>query len=308
MSDLYSVVIPVFNSSRIIAETVRRVHEYFTSSGRSFEIILVNDGSADESWNVVRDIARENHEVVAINLLKNYGQHNANLCGFREAKGTMSSLWTMICRTPEEIGKLIEAAREGGCDLVLGRFETKRHSIIRRVGSRFVGWLNRKVFEVKGDLVLSNFRLIHRDVVDRVCRDNSYAPYIPGLVLKYSARRCNVLVKHHPRVDGKSNYNWRRIIRLVASILFNHSAIPLRCSAAFGFVVAACGFILSIYFLLEALFHGTKAPGWASLAVLLSFFNGVLILMLSVIGEYLGRLLREFGTQRSYEIREVVRG
>ena len=308
MNDLYSVVIPVYNSSRIIAETVRRIHAHFTATGEAFEVILVNDGSPDQSWDVIRELARKYREVVAINLLKNYGQHNANLCGFREANGTyVITMDDDLQNPPEEIPKLIAAAQEGGYDLVLGRFETKRHSFTRRLGSQFVQWLNRKVFDVKENLVLSNFRLIHRDVIDRVCRDNSAAPYIPGLVLRYSSRRGNALVEHHYRAEGKSNYTWRRILKLVASILFNHSAIPLRCSAAFGFVVAACGFILGLYFLLQALFLGTSAPGWASLAVLLSFFNGVLILMLSVIGEYVGRLLRELGTHRSYEVRDVVR-
>lgn len=304
---LFSIIIPVYNSASIVADTVNRVRAFFIAQAFRFEIVLVNDGSSDASWEVISGLARQYPEVVAIDLLKNYGQHNANLCGFCEAKGDY--LITMdddLQNPPEEISKLISVAQQG-YDLVLGRFETKQHSFVRRIGSRFVGWLNRKVFEVKGDLVLSNFRIIRRDVVDRVCQDRSFAPYIPGLVLKYSARRCNVLVKHHPRAYGKSNYTWRKIFRLVAIILFNHSAIPLRYGAAFGFVVAGGSFLLSLYFLLEAMIRGTSAPGWASLVVLLSFFNGVLILLLSVIGEYLIRILREIGTQRSYEVSEVVR-
>jgi len=305
---IYSVVIPVYNSEKIVASTVSLVREFFLARGLRFEIVLVNDGSPDASWEVVSGLARQYPEVVAIDLLKNYGQHHANLCGFREAKGDF--IITMdddLQNPPEEIGKLIEMAQQG-YDLVLGRFENKQHSFVRRIGSRLVGWLNRKVFEIKGDLVLSNFRIVRRDVVDRICRDRSFAPYIPGLVLKYSARRCNVLVKHLPRAEGKSNYTWRKILRLVATILFNYSSIPLRYGAAFGFVVAGGSFLLSLYFLLEAMAMGTHAPGWASLVVLLSFFNGVLILLLSVIGEYLIRILREIGTQRSYEVREVVRG
>ena len=122
---------------------------------------------------------------------------------------------------PEELAKLISAAQQGH-DLVLGCFESKQHSFVRRAGSRFVGWLNRKVFNVKDNLVLSNFRIIRRDVVDRVCKDRSFAPYIPGLVLKYSSRQCNVLVRHESRAAGKSGYTWRKMLRLVATILFNH--------------------------------------------------------------------------------------
>lgn len=304
---LYSVVIPVYNSEAVVAKTVAAVRNFFLSQTLRFEIILVNDGSRDDSWKVISGLARDFPEVVAIDLLKNYGQHHANICGFREAKGDY--LITMdddLQNPPEEIGKLIETVLNG-YDLVIGRFKSKKHSFVRRIGSRLVGWLNRKVFDVKDDLTLTNFRIIHRNVVDRVCRDRSFSPYIPGLVLKYSARRCNVLVHHLPRLVGTSNYTWRKILRLMTTILFNHSSIPLHYGSAFGFVVASISFLLGAFYLLDALLNKTVAPGWATLVVLLSFFNGVLILMLSIIGEYLIRVLREVDSQNCYEINEIVR-
>lgn len=304
---LYSVVIPVYNSEAVVAKTVTLVRKFFQSQALRFEIILVNDGSKDRSWAVISDLAREFPEVVAINLLKNYGQHHANMCGFREAKGEyVITMDDDLQNPPEEIGKLIETIMNG-YDLVIGRFESKKHAFSRRMGSHLVGWLNRKIFDVKEDLILTNFRIIRRDVVDRICRDKSFSPYIPGLILKYSSNRRNVLVRHQQRLVGASNYNWRRIARLMANILFNHSSIPLRFCAAFGFVVASISFFLSAFYLLQALVEGTKAPGWATLVILMSFFNGVLILLMSVIGEYLIRVLREVGTQSCYEISEVVR-
>ena len=304
---LYSVVIPVYNSSKIVEDTVSQVREFFLAQALRFEIILINDGSNDNSWPVIACLARRYSELTSINLLKNYGQHNANLCGFIEAKGDyVITMDDDLQNPPDEIAKLIYAV-QGGYDLVIGHFESKRHPLVRRVGSQFVGWLNRKVFDVNDHLVLTNFRIIHRSVVDRICRDRSFVPYIPGLVLKYSSSRSNVMVRHLPRAEGKSNYTYRKLLRLVATILFNHSSIPLRYGAAFGFMVAGSSFLLSIYFLLEAAINGTKAPGWATVVVLLSFFNGVLILLLSIIGEYLIRILREIGNQRSFEIREIVR-
>ncbi|TKB26120.1 glycosyltransferase family 2 protein [Desulfopila sp. IMCC35006] len=303
----YSVVIPVYNSAAIVGETVDRVREFFLVQGHHYEIILVNDGSRDDSWSVITRLARAFPEVIAINLLKNYGQHNANLCGFREAKGDyVITMDDDLQNPPEEVSKLIESVRQGH-DLVIGHFESKKHSLMRRIGSHMVGWLIRTAFDVKDDLVLSNFRIIRRDVVDRVCRNTSVAPYIPGLVLKYSAHRCNVLVRHLPRAEGKSNYTIRKLLGLVANIMFNHSTIPLRYGAAFGFIVSGISFLLGLFYLLRTLIDGVGIPGWATLVVLMSFFNGVLILLLSVIGEYLIRVLREIGTFRSYEISEVVR-
>jgi len=304
--NLFSVVIPVYRSEKIISETVRQVVEFFQSNQMVFEVILVNDGSTDSSWDVISELASKIPEVIAIDLLKNYGQHNANLCGFRESKGDyIITMDDDLQNPPMEILKLIEGAKLG-FDLVIGKFQTKQHSLIRRVGSRFVGWLNRKIFEVNEDLTLSNFRLIRRDVVDRVCRDQSFSPYIPGLVLKYSSKRRNVLVAHQPRVDGKSNYTLRKIMNLVANVLFNHSTIPLRYGAALGFLAAGSGFFLSLYFLVSALFSNSTAPGWASIVILISFFSGILIFLLSIVGEYLIRVLREVGSGQSYEIREIL--
>lgn len=307
MSLIYSVVIPVFNSSKIVSDTVSSVRSFFIKHGHSFEVILVNDGSKDDSWSVISQLAKEYDEVKAINLLKNYGQHSANLCGFREAAGDyVITMDDDLQNPPDEIAKLIDASLEG-YDLIIGKFESKQHSSFRRVGSRFVGWLNRKVFEVEDDLVLSNFRMIRRDVVDRVCKESSVSPYIPGLVLKHSSNRSNVLVKHSARAVGESNYTLRKILRLVFTILFNHSTIPLRYSAGFGFVVSGASFALGIFYLLSALFEGAAVPGWATLVVLISFFNGILILLLSIIGEYIVRALRETSNHGSYEVAEVVR-
>lgn len=307
MTAKYSVVIPVYNSANIIGNTVERVRGFFAQNSLPYEIILVNDGSKDASWSAIAELAKAFPEVMAINLLKNYGQHNANLCGFRASSGDyVITMDDDLQNPPEEISKLITKISEG-YDLVMGKFEIKQHSLIRRWGSRFVGQINRKVFDVQDGLVLSNFRIIRRDVIDRVCQDNSYSPYIPGLVLKFSSERCNVLVQHAPRREGKSNYTAYKIARLVGTILFNHSPLPLRYGALFGFLVAGGSFLLAVFFLLQAMFRGTSAPGWASLVVLLSFFNGVMIMIISIIGEYILRILREIGTKQSYEIKEVIR-
>lgn len=303
----FSVVIPVYNSASTVAATVSKVREFFSLRLSPYEIILVNDGSRDDSWRVISSMARDYPQVIAINLLKNYGQHSANMCGFRQARGRfVITMDDDLQNPPEEIGKLLEAARQG-YDLVIGRFERKKHSLVRCLGSRVVGWLNRRVFEVGEPLALSNFRLIRRDVVDRVCRNGSCSPYVPGLLLKYSGHRCNVQVAHSSRAEGKSNYTMRKLMGLVANILFNHSTIPLRWGAVFGFVVSAVSFILGIFYLIRTALKGTAVPGWATLVVLMSFFNGVLVLLLSVIGEYLIRVVRELSNLRSYEIAEVVR-
>lgn len=303
----YSVVIPIFNSEGVAGITVDRTVSFLRGEGLVFEVILVNDGSYDRSWEVILQKAKEYPEVIAINLLHNYGQHVANLCGFRHADGDyVITMDDDLQNPPEEIRKLIEKAAEG-YDLVLGRFKEKKHSPIRRMGSSIVGLINRKIFHAPKGLVLTNFRIIHKDVVARVCSYKASYPYIPGLVMMFSSHRANVLVEHHERKLGASNYSIWRIARLVSEILFNFSSYPLRLVTAVGFVTALVSFSLSAYYLVEKLFYGTNVPGWASVIVLLSFFNGMTLFVLGMVGEYLIRLINQTSQADPYCIKEVVR-
>jgi len=304
---IYSVVIPVYNSENIVKETVLRAIQFFTSNSYLYEIILVNDGSRDESWSVISDLATNNEHVVSINLLHNYGQHNANLCGFREAKGDyVITMDDDLQNPPEEIEKLIVTALDG-YDLVIGRFKEKKHSFYRRIGSKIVGRIIRKVFRSDKGLVLTNFRIIRRDVIDRVCSYKSRLPYIPGLVLMFSNNRANVYVEHHQRKEGESNYSIYKIMKLVSTILFNYSSLPLRIMAGFGFFVSVFSLTLALYYFFSAFIAGTSVPGWSTLVILLSFFNGILILLVSIVGEYVVRLLRESGSSESYYIKDILR-
>lgn len=180
--------------------------------------------------------------------------------------------------------------------------------MIRRLGSRVVGFINRKVFNAPKDLVLSNFRMIRKDVVHRVCDYKASYPYIPGLVVMFSSRRANVLVEHNKREVGQSNYNIWRIAKLVSEILFNYSSYPLRLVAGIGLVTALISFALSVYYLMVALVVGIKVPGWATVIVLLSFFNGMTLFVLGMIGEYLVRLINQTSRTDLYHVKEVIRG
>ncbi len=303
----YSVVIPVYNSERIVGETVARTVAFFENAGLAFEIILVNDASPDGSWKVISALARKDRRIKAINLLRNYGQHNANLCGFRHVSGDwLVTLDDDLQNPPEEIAHLIRKAAEGHHDLVLGRFRSKQHASYRRWGSKVVNWLNGKIFDKPEGLTLSNFRLLHKDVVQRICDYQSPFPYIPGLALMFSASPANVEVEHLPRREGKSSYNFIRIAKLVATLLFNYSSFPLRLVMGVGLAASVASFMFGVYILVRSLVHGSAVPGWTTLAVLLSFLNGMLMLMVGMLGEYMVRLLTQASGRAPYQVKEVV--
>tara|TARA_B100001029_G_C15048711_1_gene449072 strand:+ start:419 stop:1357 length:939 start_codon:yes stop_codon:yes gene_type:complete len=304
---LYSVVIPVYNSEKIILQTVNQIESTFKDNNLNYELVLVNDCSTDNSWEIIKKMATKNEKITAINLLKNYGQHNANMCGFRETQGDfIITIDDDLQNPPSEIIKLINKINDG-YDLVIGQFKSKKHNLYRRLGSKFIGWLNRKIFNVKENLVLSNFRIANKDLIKRICNDNSFNPYIPGLFLKYSSKRANVEVEHAERYDGKSNYTLSKIFNLVLNLLFNHSSIPLKFGLIIGLFFSLTSFFASLYFLVSAIITGTSVPGWSSIVVALSFFNGLLILLISLIGQYIIRILSEVQSQPTYQIIEKVR-
>jgi len=305
----YSVVIPVYNSAGIVATTLERTARFFEDRGLSYEIIAVNDGSRDRSWEVVRDAALKNPRITAVNLLRNYGQHHANMCGFTHAAGEwIVTLDDDMQNPPEEIAHLIEAAALApGHDLVIGRFKEKRHPMYRRLGTRLIRAVNRRIFGSPKELVLTNFRLIRRDVVDRILGYRTSYPYVPGLALMFATGPVNCWVEHREREVGKTNYSLYKILKLVATILFNYSSYPLRLVASIGMGIAALSFALGAWYVGLAFVRETEVPGWTTLVVLLSFFNGMVILILSMMGEYTVRMLNQISSAESFHVREVVR-
>lgn len=304
----YSVVIPVFNSERLVGQVIDRTVAFFEQQDLSFEVVLVNDGSSDGSWEVIEARAQADPRVVAVNLLTNYGQHTALLCGMRESRGEwVATIDDDLQNPPEELVHLFGKAAEGH-DLVLGRFREKKHALYRRWGSLLVSVINTRVFGKPPGLVLTNYRLMHRSVVDRVCAYRSVYPYVTGLSLMYSHSPANVLVEHQARPEGRSNYNLIRITKLMMRILFAYSAFPLRMVVSLGALVSVVSFGLGVYYLVRSLLGTVQVQGWTTLVVLLSFFNGINLLMLGMLGEYVVRILNQTSNANPYEVKAVVRG
>jgi glycosyltransferase involved in cell wall biosynthesis len=298
----YSVVIPVYNSEQLVGTTIERVVEVFTDHGLDHEVILVNDGSSDGSWDVIAEKARTTPHVVAIDLLKNYGQHHANLAGLRESTGDyVITLDDDLQNPPDQALLLIDEAMTGK-DLVFGEFDRKQAAGYRRIGSRLINAINRRIFGQPPDLAVSNFRILRRDVVDRICASRTAHPYLTGQALMYSSRRSHVRVRHDVRPVGKSNYSLTRILRLVLTILFTYSSYPLRLGALVGFALSFLSMVLGAFYLLSGVFRDTKVEGWTTLVVLVSFFNGFTIALLSMLGEYVVRTLDTVSSKESYHV------
>lgn len=304
---IYSIVIPVFNSEKIVEKTVAQTLAVAHECNLNFEILLINDSSPDNSWDIIAKLAKQNKNVKSINLLKNYGQHTALLAGFKYALGDyIITIDDDLQNPPEEIVNLIQKAQEDDCDLVFGRFVQKKHSLYRRLGSKIIGYLNAQIFNKPNHITLSNFRIIRRDLLERVLRHRTNYPYIPGLLLLYASQISNIDVIHCERPLGESNYTISKIVLLVSRLLINYSSYPLRLISTIGMGVSLTCVILGMYYLISGLLRGSSVPGWTTLVVLVSFLSGFIIALLGLIGEYLSRILDQLSDRPTFIVKEVV--
>lgn len=303
---LYSILIPVYNSEDIVKDTVAQIAAEMTKNNLQFEIILVNDGSPDNSWEKLVELNQTYPQVRAINLLKNYGQHSAVMCAMANAKGDyMITMDDDLQNPPTELIKLIEKINEG-YDLVFAKFHQKKHSTFRRFGTNIINYINGKIFNKPKDITLTNFRIFKRKVADRAVSYKTNHPYVPGLLLMHASKIANVYTEHHARQIGASNYSIWKILRLVSRLLVNYSDYPLRLLSIFGLIAAIASFLYGISILIIASIRGIAVPGWTTITVLLAFFNGILILMLGVMGVYVSRTLRQVSDSNPYHITEIL--
>jgi len=303
---VFSVVVPVYNSEKIVSTTIDRIIAFFESKAWKFEIILVNDCSPDGSWTIISERAEEDNRIVAVNLIKNYGQHTANIVGFRYVTGDCAiTMDDDLQNPPEEIEKLVDEYVKG-FDLVVGTFGEKKHASHRRLGSNMMQLLNKNIFKGPSDFRYTNFRLMDKSVIERINKYKNHYPYTSGMAMMFSRRQTNISVRHEARAVGQSNYNLKKLINLAWSILFNYSNIPIRLLVAVGLLVSFVSLFISITLVLRALLLGTSGTGWTSLMVVVSTSNAVLFLSISILGEYLAVISKQMRMERHFYIGDVV--
>jgi len=284
-----SVVIPVYNGASSIAELVGALEQLDIPGGH--EIVLVNDSSRDNSLAVCRGLIE--HARVPMTLLdlsRNYGEHNAVMAGLRHAVGAhVITMDDDLQNPPEEVERLLSYAQESGHEVIYTYYDEKQHAFWRNLGSRFTNWVAGFVLDKPKGFYLSSFRCMSSFVVREITRYDGPFPYVDGLILQVTQDIDRLLVRHLPRAVGRSNYTMRRLLRLWLSMFVNFSVMPLRLSTLTGFALSLIGTIGSVMAIIEALFFAPPA-GWASLMAAVLLLSGVQLLILGIVGEYLGRL------------------
>lgn len=303
-----SVVIPVYESATSLPILLGRLTSVLGCLGRDYEIICVDDCSKDESWSVLLELKQRYEERIRIvQLLVNSGQHNAILCGFSLVTGdVVVTMDDDLQNPPEEIPKLV-AAVDDGYDLVIGAYDSKKHTRFRNWSGGGIDWLLRRIFDLPRDFQLTSFRAVRRSAIDQVNEMGGLFPYVTAMLLANASKRKNVPVEHHARLAGRSNYTMSRSLSLAANLILSYSSYPVFFVAGIcllSMLLFAASGVLTIYLFLT---QGSSVPGWTSLVVVMSFFNSLTLLCLFVFAIYLARFHHQLTrTRTGYRIGRIL--
>lgn len=301
---IYSVVVPVFESSTSVRELVTRLAAVFEQQLTvSYEVILVDDGSfSPDTWTTCRRLADDSELVTAIRLTRNYGKPGAVLCGLEHARGRfVVTIDDDLQQRPEDIPALIEHQEH---DVVVANFERRRHGRFTVAASWVKGHLDRIILGLP--CRMSPLKLFKAEVAKAVLEVRTSHPFIPALLASVTKDFVAVVVPHEESSHGRSRYTLRRRVRQLSNLLISNSTLLLRGFGVFGVLVAVGGFGFAISVIARTLLGSPPLPGWASLVVINLVFGGLILVALSLMGEYLIRILDGVSNKPAYVVREIV--
>jgi undecaprenyl-phosphate 4-deoxy-4-formamido-L-arabinose transferase len=301
-----SVVVPVYNAEQTIGVLTQQLVDVCSPRG-ALQVVLVNDGSRDRSHEVCLELTRKFPDVVSyLRLAKNFGEHNAVMAGLRHALGAYVVVMDDdLQHRPEDAVRMFEEARAQGFDLVYSYFPRREHSMGRRLGSRFNGWVANFMLDKPKDLYLSSFKCMSRWLVREIVKYRGPFPYVDGLALRCTRNIGRVEVTHRQRETGRSGYTLRKLIGLWGTMFVSFSVMPLRVSTLLGFVLIGLSAFGSVYVAMEKLAGRHVPEGWPFLAIITMLFAGAQLLILGILGEYLGRLYLAVNEMPQAVVQEV---
>ena len=305
---LVSFVIPCYRSEHTIAGVVDEINRAMAEQPQySHEIILVNDCSPDDTFAVISALAREDGRITAVDLTRNFGQHGALMAGFHHCAGDIVVCLDDDGQTPaDEVGKLL-AKLEEGYDVVYASYEHKQHSKFRNWGTR----INNKMTEIMlgkpKDLAIPSYLAAKRFIIDEMLNYKHCFPYVDGLVLRSTRKLCNVPVNHRQRQEGESGYTIGKLLSLWMNGFTSFSVKPLRLATYAGVITAMLGFIYAIYIIVKYFVDSSVPAGWSSTMALQLVLGGIILVVLGLVGEYIGRIYMCINASPQFVEREIVK-
>lgn len=306
-----SFIIPCYRSAQTIARVVADVEETCRGMGEdAYEIILVNDASPDDdaTRNAIWELAANTAHVKGINLARNFGQHAALMAGLNASTGRIVVCLDDDGQTPASEAPKLIAAVEDGADAAYARYLNKQHSVARNFGTSLNEWMARVMIGKPRELYVSSYFAVKRFVVDEMVRYTGAYPYLIGLVLRTTSNIVNVDVEHHTRKVGTSGYTFRKLFSLWLNGFTAFSIKPLRVATFAGGVFAFLGFIYGVYTIIKRFVNPEVPMGFSAMMSAIVLLGGMILLMLGMVGEYIGRLYITNNNSPQYVIRETTKG
>lgn len=299
-----SIVIPVYNSQNILPLLIKELNKVLSSLGQMYEIILVNDGSRDESWRVINELGKTDDRIQAFDLVRNFGQHNALLCGIRQAKyDVIVTLDDDLQNPPAEIPRLLEKLQVG-YDVVYGSPQKMRENLWRKFASQLLRLVLSKMMGSENASKVSSFRAFRTRVREAFANYSNPKVFIDVLLTWGANRFSFVPVKHNSRKEGISTYSFRKLINLAVDMITGFSTLPLRAASIIGFLFTLFGFGVFLYVIIQYIINGGSIPGFPFLASVISIFSGATLFSLGIMGEYLASIFIQTMGQPPYIIRK----
>jgi len=299
-----SVVVPVYNSEHSLTALVERLKSVLAPRSSRLEIVMVNDASRDGSWGVVEKLAREHAEVRGISLLRNYGQHNALLCGIRAATGEIIlTIDDDLQHPPEEIPLLLDQLGTGA-DVVYGTPQRESHGLFRDLASQITKIVLQEAMGAEVARDVSAFRVFRAQLREAFATYSNPSVSIDVLLTWATTRFAAVRVRHEPRTIGVSNYTFRKLLRHALNMMTGFSTRPLQLASLIGFGFTLFGLAVLVYVIGRYLIEGGSVPGFPFLASVIAIFSGAQLFALGIIGEYLARMHLRMMNRPTYAVRE----
>ena len=307
----FSVVIPIYNEEENIPElynrltaVMNRLCESEGYNSRDYEIIMVDDGSSDNSWALIKSLNGKDNRVKGISFSRNFGHHIAITAGIDYARGNAIILMDGDLQDPpEEIPKLYDKFKEG-FDIIYGIRLERKDSFFKRITSKVFWWILRKFSGVDIPANQTMLRILSKNITNVLKDMREYARFIHGMMAWAGFKQEKVLIEHAPRIRGKSKYNIARMFKLAFHAITSFSTVPLRLAIWLGLLSAFVSLFFGLYFVLRKIFYNIPVPGYASIIVAIFFVGGVQLLVLGIFGEYIGRTYQEVQKRPLYIIRE----
>lgn len=302
-----SFVIPCYRSEQTITGVVEEITQTMGQlPGYTFEIILVNDCSPDDTFQIIRQLCGQYDNLIGINLARNFGQHSAIMAGLHYATGDVCVFLDDDGQTPaNEVEKLLDAIA-AGADVAMASYDHKMHSHFRNWGSKVNECMMHIMLHKPKELFVSSYFAVKRFVADSMLQYSNSYPYLPGLLLRATKNIVNVPVHHREREVGTSGYTLKKLLGLWFNGFTAFSVVPLRVATAVGVASAFVGFIYGIYTVIRKLVDPNILLGFSSIMAAILFIGGMLMIMLGLVGEYIGRIYISLNNSPQYVVREAI--